>query len=231
MEPALPLTQSAGLFVARVVVELDPTWFGKARACKPHLCRLREERKHLRFSRLNNAAPNRVMYELIHGMNPQLKHDSGPVRFDGSGANAQGGRYFLIAFAQREQLNDQKLRLSPGIRGVTSRSLGESSSNRGFLVAVAGPPERFPKWGSFMALVGLLKEVSPMDSLPADSVPSIRTESANNLWDHISRLLRWVISNTIAAASDKLSDESFTGKQLVIHWPSCVRVGKRALIS
>ena len=74
-------------------------WFVKAWVGKPHLSRLREERKHLRFSRLHNAAPDRVMYEFIHGMNPQLEHDSGPIRFDGSGANAQSGRYFLIAFA------------------------------------------------------------------------------------------------------------------------------------
>lgn len=75
-------------------------------AGKPHLLSSPRGKEALSFSRLNNAAPNRVMYEFIHRMKPQLKHDSGPVRFDGSGANAQGGRYFLIAFAQREELND-----------------------------------------------------------------------------------------------------------------------------
>jgi hypothetical protein len=49
------------------------------------------------------------MYKFIQGMNPQLEHDSGPVRFDGSGANPQGSRYFFIAFAQREELNDFSL--------------------------------------------------------------------------------------------------------------------------
>ncbi len=83
---------------------------------------------------------------------------------------------------------------------MTSRSRGESFSERRTL----------------MALVGRPKDVSLICSLAANRVPKIGTESAKNLCDHVSKFLSCVVSNTNAAASVRRSDMSLMGKQLII---------------
>ena len=84
-----------------------------------------EEEAQLVFSRINDPVPNGIVHELMQRLNSELEHDSRPVRFYCSGANSQCSGYFLVALAQRQELNDLPLARgqlfqAPDFRGAGS---------------------------------------------------------------------------------------------------------------